>query len=187
MLHVIGHVIWDRLHVFVNFVDGLLVGEIIVCRNIVQNISSDDCRLRCYVRTVMISSHDVVVGVQVLPGEVHDLILLVVVCVVDVSGGAASWCYALTVHKERDIDITPVRIYCEQRRGSRHMHWVVRSKGCRCIRVVRIYMLDSEGTLLGATLFPDQNARLAPVLLVASVVDVVHIHSVMITRWPRVY
>ena len=76
-----------------------------------QNISSDNCRLGCDVRTVMISSHDVVVGVQVFPGEMYDLILLSMVCVMySLCRGAASGCYALTVHKERDIDITRVRI-----------------------------------------------------------------------------
>ena len=74
-----------------------------------QNISSDNCRLGCDVRTVKISSHEVVVGVQVFPGEMYDLILLSMVCVMySLSYGAASWCYALAVQKKRDVDITRI-------------------------------------------------------------------------------
>ena len=76
----------------------------------------------------MVATMNMGMDVFVASRQTYHLVCFVVVCVVDVCRGSASWCYALTIHKQRHMEIGTIRIHCEKGGGVRYVHRVIPSK-----------------------------------------------------------
>ena len=65
----------------------------------------------------MVATMNMGVDVFVASRQTYHLVCFVVMRMVDVCCASTSWCYALTIHKQRHMKIGGVGIYCKQSVG----------------------------------------------------------------------
>ena len=111
------HKVRNGFHRSVNTVDRLLVRELLERTYVVSNCPVNYGATWRNVSLVVVATMNMGVDVFVAPRQMYHLVCFVVMRVVDVCRGSASWCYALTIHKQRHMEIGGVGIYCKQSVG----------------------------------------------------------------------